>query len=200
MKKIGLTGNIGSGKSVVSEIFSILDIPVYHADEESKKFLADPEVKVTLRKIFGEMIFSRDGNVDRTALAKLVFADSNALESLNSIMHPRVLEDYLKWCESFRGLSYTLHEAAIIYESGIAGLFDKIIHVSCPKETAIERVMKRDGIDGRSVLQRMRFQMEDEKKVKLADFVIINDGVEMIIPQVLSIHRSLSEISPQGND
>src|SRR5512140_3841805 len=101
MKKIGLTGTIGSGKSVVSTIFSILGIPVYHADEESRKFLADPEVRVKIRELFGDAIFSAAGEVDRSALAKVVFADGNALQSLTSILHPRVLDDYLRWCGSF---------------------------------------------------------------------------------------------------
>lgn len=200
MRKVGLTGNIGSGKSLVSEIFSILGIPVYHADQESKKFLADPVVKEKILTLFGKGVFSESSEIDRTALATRVFSDDKALADLDSILHPMVLHDFTQWCKAFREYPYIIHEAAIIFESGIAGLFDKIIHVSCPKETAIERVMKRDGIDGSSVLQRIRFQMEDYKKAGLSDFVINNDGSEMIIPQVLSIHRLLSEICAKGND
>ena len=150
--------------------------------------------------LFGKKVFSITEDIDRSALATLVFSDDKALAALDAILHPMVLQDYTHWCETFREYPYTLHEAAIIFESGIAGLFDKIIHVSCSKETAIERVMKRDGTDGSSVLQRMRFQMEDAEKAGLSDFVINNDGSEMIIPQVLSIHRLLSEISAQRND
>lgn len=200
MLKVGLTGNIGSGKSLVSEIFSIYGVPVYHADQESKKFLSDPIVKEKILSLFGEKVLSVSGEIDREAMATIVFSDKKALATLDSILHPMVIDDFMHWCEAFSEYLYIIQEAAIIFESGVANLFDRIIHVSCPKEIAIERVMKRDGIDGNSVLQRMRFQMEDAEKSKLSDFVINNDGSEMIIPQVLSIHRQLSEIGAQGND
>jgi dephospho-CoA kinase len=200
MLKVGLTGNIGSGKSLVSEIFSIYGVPVYHADKESKKFLDDPTVKGKILRLFGEEVISGSGEIDRSALAAVVFSDQKALTELDSILHPMVIDDFTHWCGTFREYPYIIQEAAIIIESGVAGLFDKIIHVSCPKEIAIERVMKRDGIDGNSVLQRMRFQMEDAEKARHSDFVINNDGSEMIIPQVISIHQQLSEISANGHD
>ena len=200
MLKVGLTGNIGSGKSLVSEVFSIYGVPVYHADQESRKFLSDPVVKEKILSLFGEKVLSASGEIDRGALATLVFSDEKALMTLNSILHPMVIDDFTHWCEAFSENLYIIQEAAIIFESGVAGIFDRIIHVSCPKEIAIERVMKRDGTDGNSVLQRMRFQMEDTEKVKHSDFVINNDGSEMIIPQVLSIHQQLSEIGAQRND
>ena len=96
-------------------------------------------------------------------LATIVFSNEDALKRLNSILHPRVIDDFLTWCETFVEQPYIIQEAAIIYESGIAGFFDKIIHVSCPKELAIERVVKRDGIDAKLVIQRMRFQMKEEE-------------------------------------
>jgi len=200
MLKVGLTGNIGSGKSLVSEIFTIFGVPVYHADQESKKFLSDSVVKEKILSLFGENVLSASGEIDPVALATIVFSDEKALSALDSILHPMVIADFTHWCEAFSEYPYIIQEAAIIFESGVARLFDKIIHVSCPKEIAIERVMKRDGIDGNSVLQRMNFQMEDAEKASLSDFVIRNDGSEMIIPQVLSIHRQLSEIGTQGND
>jgi dephospho-CoA kinase len=194
MLKVGLTGNIGSGKSLVSEVFSIYGVPVYHADQESKKFLGDPAVKEKILSIFGEKVLATSGEIDRGALATIVFSDEKALAALDVILHPMVILDFTQWCESFREYPYIIQEAAIIFESGATGLFDRIIHVSCPKEIAIERVMKRDGIDGNSVLQRMRFQMEDAEKARLSDFVIHNDGSELIIPQILAIHQQLSEI------
>lgn len=200
MLKVGLTGNIGSGKSLVTEIFSIFGVPVYHADQESRKFLGDPFVKEKILSLFGEKVLDVSGEIDRGALANLVFSDDKALAALDSILHPMVINDFTHWCEAFREYPYIIQEAAIIFESRVAGIFDRIIHVSCPKEIAIERVMKRDGIDSNSVLQRMRFQMEDAEKASLADFVISNDGSEMIIPQVLSIHQQLSEVGAQRND
>ncbi len=200
MLKVGLTGNIGSGKSLVSEIFSIIGVPVYHADQESKKFLYEPVIKEKILSSFGDKILSTTGEIDLPLLANLVFSDEKSLMTLNSILHPLVIDDFTRWCLTYGQFPYIIQEAAIIFESGIAGLFDNIIYVSCPKEIAIERVMKRDGIDGNLVMKRMQFQMKDEEKAGLADYMIRNDGSEMIIPQVLSIHRQLSEVSTQGND
>ena len=197
MLKVGLTGNIGSGKSLISEVFSIYGVPVYHADQESRKLLHDPLVKEKILSSFGKVILDTSGEIDRPSLATIVFSNEDALKRLNSILHPRVIDDFLTWCETFVEQPYIIQEAAIIYESGIAGFFDKIIHVSCPKEIAIERVVKRDGIDAKLVIQRMRFQMKEEEKAALADFVILNDGIEMIIPQVLSIHEKLTEFGMQ---
>jgi dephospho-CoA kinase len=197
MLKVGLTGNIGSGKSLVAEMFSIFGVPVYHADQESRKFLGDPFVKEKILSLFGENVLTTTGEIDRRALATIVFSDEKALMTLDSILHPMVIDDFMHWCEKFREHSYIIQEAAIIFESGVAGIFDRIIHVSCPKEIAIERVMKRDGIDVNSVLQRMRYQMEDAEKAGRSDFLICNDGTEMIIPQVLSIHEQLSAIDEQ---
>jgi dephospho-CoA kinase len=195
MLKVGLTGNIGSGKSIISRMFSTLGVPVYHADQEAKKFFNDPSVKEKIQGLFGERILATDREIDSRSLANIVFSDKKELMKLDSILHPRVINDFLHWCEAFTNHPYVIQEAAIIYESGVEGLFDKIIHVSCPKEIAIERVVKRDGIDTSLILQRMRFQMEDDEKAGLSDFVIFNNGNEMVIPQVISIHGKLKEIS-----
>lgn len=199
MLKVGLTGNIGSGKSLVSEMFSIYGVPVYKADQQSKKFLNEPSVKEKIISLFSDKVMTGSGEIDREALANLVFSDGEALAALNSILHPLVIDDFTSWCEAYTGRPYIIQEAAIIFESGVAALFDKIIHVSCPKAIAIERVMQRDGMDREQVLQRMRFQMEDEEKAELADFVILNDGSEMIIPQVLLIHDRLTGTDPSQN-
>jgi dephospho-CoA kinase len=200
MLKVGLTGNIGSGKSIVSEVFSVLGVPVYHADRESRKFLFDPVIKEKILRLFGEKVLSPSGEINRGALAAIVFSDDKALIALNLILHPLVIDDYTQWCETFPDHPYILHEAAIIFESGVAGIFDRIIHVSCPKEIAIERVRKRDGIDGNSILQRLRYQLDDAEKASRSDYVIRNDGTEMIIPQVLFIHGQLLQIGPERND
>ncbi|MEI6901132.1 MAG: dephospho-CoA kinase, partial [Bacteroidota bacterium] len=114
-----------------------------------------------------------------------------ALRKLNELLHPKVMEDFAGWCALHSSLPYVIQEAAIIIESGYQGLFDKIIHVSCPMETAIERVMTRDGVTRDEVLGRMRFQMDEKEKAALADFVIRNDGLELVIPQVLRVHDIL---------
>jgi dephospho-CoA kinase len=193
MIKIGLTGNIGSGKTTVSRIFSLLKVPVYHADEESKRFLLEPAVIENIRSTFGEELVTHTGAIDRTALASVVFADPLRLSQLTKILHPLVIDDFRKWCRLHSESQYIIHEAAIIFESGVERGFDKIIHVSCPKETAIRRVMDRDKTTREVILKRMQFQFPDEEKAARSDFIIRNDGFTLVIPQVLEIHRILSE-------
>jgi dephospho-CoA kinase len=200
MLKIGLTGNIGSGKTLISEVFSTLGIPVYHADEESKKFLDETAVKNEVLKHFGYGVLTTGHEINRRSLASIVFTDGQALKLLNSILHPRVMRDFHKWADGHSDKAYIIQEAAIIFEAGFRSDYDYIIHVSCPKEMAIDRVIKRDKMDGHSVLRRMQFQLDDAEKSGLSDFVIRNDGSEMVIPQVLSIHKKLLEISAKRND
>lgn len=200
MLKIGLTGNIGSGKSVISGIFSSLGIPVYVADDVSKKFLDAPGVKNEIIKHFGYGILTNDHEINRRSLASIVFTDERALLLLNSILHPRIKQDFRNWALLQTVTPYVIQEAAIIFESGFSKEYDYIIHVACPKEMAIDRVVKRDKIDSHSVLRRMQFQLEDTEKSQLADFVILNDGSELVIPQVLAIHKQLLEIGTKRNN
>lgn len=190
---VGLTGNIGSGKTIVAGIFRALGMPVYYADQESKKFLEEAEVINLIFDLFGAGILANDHTIDRKALASLVFNNKNALDKLNLILHPRVKKHFRFWIEK-QQVPYIIQEAAIIYESGLASEYDRIIHVSCPKEVAINRVISRDKVDGNSVRQRMKFQIADAEKSVMADYVIVNDGIQMVIPQVINIHRKLLQI------
>ncbi len=198
--KIGLTGNIGSGKTMVSAVFSVLGIPVYHADEASKTFLDDPAVKNEIVKYFGYGVLTNDHEINRRSLASIVFTDKQSLGKLNSILHPRVKQDFRNWTDLQAGKHYVIQEAAIIFESGFSNEYDYIIHVSCPREIAIERVVARDKIDPNSVLRRMQFQLEDSEKAHLSDFVIHNDGSKLVIPQVLLIHQHLLSLDPGNGD
>jgi len=200
MIKAGLTGNIGSGKSTVAGIFSLLKVPVYHADEESKKFLAHDAVIVEIVRTFGSDVLTPDHRIDRRKLAAKAFKDISSNRLLNAILHPLVMEDFEQWISTQANHPYVLQEAAILIESGYSKAFEYIIHISCPVETAIGRVMKRDQADRKQVLQRLQFQMEEPEKAKLADFIIVNDNTRLVIPQVLAIHRKLSEIGAQRND
>jgi dephospho-CoA kinase len=192
MLHVGLTGNIGSGKSTVAGIFSVLGIPVYHADAESKKILALPEVQEVVISSLGHTILGAGNRIDRKALANLVFNNPEALATLNGILHPLVLKDAMEWVRKQTDVPYVIHEAAVIYESGLSNAYDRIIQVSCPKEITIARVISRDGSSREEVLRRMRNQWEDDVKSNLADFVIINDDTTLVIPQVVSIHQTLT--------
>ncbi len=194
---VGLTGNIGSGKSTVAEIFRILNIPVFHTDSASKKHLANPEVITMIVREFGSTILKTDGQIDNAELATLAFRDAGSLRKLSRILHPLVVEDFRLWTLS-RSEPYVIQEAAVIHESGLAGLFHVIIHVACPSEIAISRVNLRDKTDPEMIRQRMKHQFPEEKKAALSDFVIRNDGSILVIPQVLALHQKLQEYAVSG--
>ncbi|MCF8338067.1 MAG: dephospho-CoA kinase [Bacteroidales bacterium] len=194
MIRVGLTGNIGSGKSTVAQIFSVLGAPVYHADYESKKFLTDSQIKDEVRNIFGECVFDND-EIDRKALADVVFNDESRLKQLNRILHPLVKEDYLRWCDEHRQYTYTIQEAAILIESGFYRWMDYVIVVTAPREIRTKRIMQRDSATRKQVESRMQRQFTEKELKKYAHFVIDNGGKELVIPQVLEIHRKLADIN-----
>jgi len=190
MIKVGLTGNIGSGKSTIAMVFESFGVPVFHADDESKKFLSEPTVVEELANVFGHQIL--DGqSINRKKLASIVFNDRKELESLNSIIHPRVRQALMNWIESKQDCKYIVQEAAILFESGFYKFFDKNIVVSCPEEIAVKRVMDRDGASEKDIKARIQNQWLEKDKIPLADFIIVNDGNQMILPQILDIHKSL---------
>ena len=195
MIKVGLTGGIGSGKSLVATIFQGLGVPVYHADLEARKFLDSDPVKARLKSDFGLEILDSDYKVDRRVLASKVFVSQERLQQLNAIIHPLVLNDFNQWCIQRSEQPYILHEAAIIFETGFDKHFSNMILVSAPLEACIRRVMKRDGVDADQVRLRMNNQWELGLKESKADFIIVNDGAMMLLPQVLEIHHALLEIA-----
>jgi dephospho-CoA kinase len=192
MQKIGITGGIGSGKTTVARVFEQLGIPVYHADYWAKELMnTDPLVIERLKELFGNDIYDSACKANRKRIAELVFADKNKLNELNSIIHPAVWLHGENWLKQHADKPYLLKEAAILFESGGNKGVDKVIMVSAPKEIRLERVMKRDNVTREEVEARMANQWPDEKKTALSDFVIVNDGRQLVIPQVLEIHRQL---------
>ena len=189
--QIGLTGGIGSGKSTVAKVFELLHVPVYYADNRSKYILQNNSlVKEKLREYWGEIIFDSAGNIDTKALAEIVFKNEAELQKLNALLHPLVADDYNKWL-SLQNCAFVIKEAAILVESGSFKSCDKIIVVSVPEALAIERVKSRDNVSEEQVKARMSKQMSNDEKIKYADFVIVNDGIKMLIPQILEIHKQL---------
>ncbi|MBM3436593.1 MAG: dephospho-CoA kinase, partial [Bacteroidetes bacterium] len=163
MIRVALTGNIGTGKSTVCRIFESLGVPVYHADEEAKKFLSEKGVRETLIEKFGGKI--KTGNeISRKKLAEKVFKDDQALEFLNSIIHPLVKNDLKGWIAKHQNHQYIIQEAAILFESGFDKEFDKIITVISPPGLAMQRVLARDKISVSDVKMRMDRQWDQERK------------------------------------
>jgi len=195
MWKIGLTGSIGSGKSLVGSVFLKMGIPVYHADIEAKRFYEYPKVIQKVISLFGTEVLDGNGAIDKKKLAALVFSDPHKLACINDVIHPLVMADFHCWCDLHHQHPFVIHEAAILYESGFDALFDRIILVTAPQQLRIERVMQRDGISAEAVRQRNAWQWDDEKKLELADFVINNDGKHLLVPAVEAIRQTLLSLN-----
>ena len=195
MLKVGLTGNIGSGKTFAAEIFQSLGIPVFFADKEAGNLYSHEKVKNQVRELFGDVVFEKQGIISRSRLAEIVFNDQKLLEKLNHIIHPVVLQEYNLWLEKYTNTPYSLYEAAILFESGHYKDMDRIICVTAPEEVRINRVVNRNGISPEEVRIRMAHQWDESRKANLADFVIINDGIIEVRRQVEKIHQQIMIIS-----
>ncbi|MCX6251208.1 MAG: dephospho-CoA kinase [Bacteroidetes bacterium] len=191
MIRIGLTGNMGSGKSLVSKIFSQLGVPVFNADYESKKFLADKGVKLKLLSLFSTGILDKQGEINKKTIASLIFSDTTSLMRVNAILHPLVMNEFMTWCNIHHDAPYVILEAAIIFESHMEKEFDGIIYITCPKEQAILRIIERDHAGREDILSRMKYQWDDEKKITFSQYVIQNDDQKLILPRVIEIHRTI---------
>lgn len=192
MLRIGLTGGIGSGKSTVARIFKVLGIPVYNADEASKKLMSeDQDLKNKIVAAFGDNSYN-NGLLNRKFLSDQVFHDRKKLDLLNSIVHPATLKDVTAWLEK-QDAPYIIKEAALIFESGSQKMLDYVIGVQAPLALRIERTMRRDHSTSEEVEARIHLQMDEEKKMQLCDFIIINDEQQMLIPQVLKLHNEFIE-------
>ena len=194
MKKIGITGGIGSGKSTACEIFKLLGVSVFHADDEARNLQNnDLQIKNQLIKLFGEHIYSEDGLLDRKMLAGLIFNDTKALAKVNAIIHPAVRQNFLKWVENKQNDNYVLYEAAILLESGYLVDFDRNILILADEKIRIERVMKRDSISEELVKERIKNQMPDSEKINLVDYVLENSDDKLLIPQIIALDMVIRE-------
>lgn len=190
--RIGITGGIGSGKSTVCQIFGLLGIPVYFADDRAKWLMVhDATVRAQLIEAFGPRAFDAAGQLNRAHLSDLVFNDAACLAVLNGIVHPAVRRDGLAWEAAHTNVPYTLREAALLYESGSYTTLDRVIVVTAPEALRIQRVTARDALTPAQVQARINKQWPEADKVRRAHHVIVNDGRHGLVRQVLRIHRSL---------
>ena len=193
MLKVGITGGIGSGKSYVCDIFKKLGVPVFHADNVSRKIVeSDFRVKLEISKLFGAGIYT-NGYLNRSTVSERVFKDKKLLEKLNAIIHPAVFNSFLIWTDDFSNKPYVLKEAAIIFESGAEKNLNFVITVTAPEELRLTRVVNRDQVDSAKVMARIKNQWKEEERVKKSDFVIVNDDKTLLLPQINIIHNSLLE-------
>ena len=194
MLRIGLTGGLGSGKSTVAHIFEVLGIPVYYADDASKRLMNDDaKVKEAVQNMFGKEAYTEE-KLDRKYLAEIVFKDENKLALLNSIVHPATLQDAAEWMNK-QTAPYAIKEAALIFESGSHTSLDYVIGVKAPLELRLQRALKRDNITKDEAMQRVNKQMDEEEKIGLCNFIITNDEKQMVIPQVLSLHQKILQLA-----
>ncbi|MBK7735919.1 MAG: dephospho-CoA kinase [Chitinophagaceae bacterium] len=190
MLKIGITSGIGAGKTTVSKIFELLAVPVYYADERAKQLMNEDEsLKNSILHHFGKEVYA-SGTLNRKMLSGIVFNDANKLALLNSLVHPATITDAEKWMLQQKTY-YAIKEAAILFESGSNKQLDAVIGVSAPFELRLTRVMKRDNIPAKKVLERMNKQMPEDEKMKRCDYIIFNDEQQLLIPQVLELHNVL---------
>lgn len=195
MLKVGVTGGIGSGKSLICNVFSTLGAPVFNADTAAKNILdSDTDVIKKITSLVGEDIY-KNNLLDRRKLADIIFNNSDVLNTINSIVHPKVREAFITWCMQYKHLPYVIQEAAILFESGAYKMLDFTINVHASEEIRLERVMQRDNILAEKVKERMKNQMSDDAKMKLADITIYNDNNIMILPQILEVHKKLLQLN-----
>ncbi|NLO68586.1 MAG: dephospho-CoA kinase [Bacteroidales bacterium] len=190
---IGLTGGIGSGKTLVTHFLSNLNVNVYQADLISIVLLAtDHDIKQQIISWFGEEAYHND-LPDTEFLAEQIFNDPVAREQVNALVHPKVFNFFREMASKKNPSPYMIVESAILFESGYYKDFDATILVKAPLEVRIERVLKREGMTREKILTRMNSQWPDSQKEELADYIILNDGIMALTPQIMAIHQTIME-------
>ena len=192
MLSVGLTGGIGSGKTTIAAVFDALGIPVYNADDAAKRLMNEDEVlRRQLVQMFGEALYKKN-QLDRAYLANIVFGNKEKLNALNNLVHPLTIADATQWFQK-QTSPYAIKEAALIFESDSWKDLVAVIGVSAPETVRIQRVMKRDNIDVQQVASRMAQQMDEAQKMSKCDYIITNDDVSLVMPQILKIDLLLRE-------
>lgn len=192
--RIGITGGIGSGKSTVARVFNTIGIPIYLADTAAKRLMEeDEELKKAIITHFGEEAYT-NGKLNRPYISAIVFSNKEKLEELNSLVHPVTKRDGEEWMQQ-QHTPYAIKEAALIFESGTQEQLDYVIGVYAPQHIRTHRVMQRDKVTREEVLQRMHNQISENIKMRLCDYVIVNDDQQLVIPQVLQIHEELCRLA-----
>ncbi len=193
MFRVGITGNIGSGKTLVCSVFAKLGIPVFNADQQTKLLYSENDIRLKIQKQFGKSIYHADGKLNKAKLAQLIFNDPFAMQFIRELMYPRLHNYFDEWVrdQQNRQCPYVLYEAALIFENSFQTQFDFTILITAPEAIRLERIKERDKLSDSEIRQRMDHQWPETKKLELANFVIQNDGKTMLIPQVLEIHKKL---------
>ncbi len=190
MKRIGITGGIGSGKTYIASVFQSFRIPIFNADIQAKKVMTSSRklIKV-VKEEFGNDIY-KDSDLNKEKLASIVFSNSDKLQKLNSLVHPIVKEEFNNWYMK-QTSPYVIKEAAILFESNSHIELDAVICVSAPLDLRIKRLLIRDDYSDNEIKKRIDNQISQEKKEKLSDYIIVNDEKELLLPTIIKIHKEL---------
>lgn len=195
MLKIGITGGIGSGKTTVSQVFKLLNVPIYYADEAAKILMVNNiQIIAAIKKHFGKMAYLASGELNRVYIAEVVFNNQQQLQLLNSLVHPAVFEDFKNWSNQ-QNTAYIIKEAALLFETNFYKLNDFNILVSAPLPLRIKNLIQRDNTTEKKLMAIIEKQMPELQKQKLANFIIINDEQSFIINQVLALHTHFLNIA-----
>ena len=201
MLRVGITGGIGSGKSLICAIFQIFGIPVLDADSTAKMLMnTDEDLKTGIKLIFGEPSYHENGELNRQEISKQAFDNPLLLEKLNELVHPAVKTYTQQWFDNQKNVPYAIKEAALIFETNGQKDLDVVIGVVAGKQTRIDRVKNRNGLSVERILSIMKNQPFAEKLDEWADYIIKNDGHDLLIPQVVAIHKELVQKSIGHND
>jgi len=194
LKKIGLTGGIGSGKSYIAKMFEALQVPVFYADDEAKKVLNLPTVINEVSQALNAQVLDLNtGLADRKKIASLVFNAPEKLQLLNQIIHPKVEDAFVAWCQQKVNYNYVLKEAAILFESGSYKNLDGVICIMAPLEVRLKRVAKRDQQTPAEIQKRIDQQWTDEQRRALSNWIIYNDEQHQLLNQVLAVHQEIAK-------
>ena len=192
MKILGLTGGIGSGKSTVAELLQVYGIPVYDSDSRSKLLCqTDPALIAGLKSLFGNDVYQSDGSLNRPFMAKAMFEDKTLLQASSHLIHPAVGKDFAAWVLQ-QSAPIVVQETAILFEAGLEKRYDAIICVTAPETLRLSRTCARNRLRPEDVLARMRNQLPEEERVRRSDFVLINDEINALIPQLEALLKKIS--------
>lgn len=190
---IGLTGGIGSGKSTVAKFFTALNYPVYNSDKAAKTIYFIPEIKEKIISVLGKEAYLNETNLNKKYISDKLFNDKKLLEKINAIIHPAVGKDFKQFEKSNIEHKYIIKETALLFEAGLNKSVDKIILVTAPLGMKISRIKKRDGLSEQEILLKINNQWPDDEKAVKSDFIIYNNEIQAITPQILTIHKLLQD-------